>query len=66
MAAAVAEASLAHVPAARLVTMQGGDKRNAIPRECSALLVVGGMGLMAWAVDILLHVFNGACRCWDL
>ncbi|EFN51344.1 hypothetical protein CHLNCDRAFT_59267 [Chlorella variabilis] len=40
MAAAVAEASLAHVPAARLVTMQGGDKRNAIPRECSALLVV--------------------------
>ncbi|KAI3439136.1 hypothetical protein D9Q98_001544 [Chlorella vulgaris] len=40
MAAAVVEASLAAVPATRLVSLQGGDKRNAIPRECSALLVV--------------------------
>lgn len=40
MAAAAVEAALVAAPAARLVTMQGGDKRNAIPRECSALLAV--------------------------
>ena len=45
MAAAVVEAALAAVPEARLVSMQGGDKRNAIPRECTAILAVSE----AWA-----------------
>ena len=40
MAAATVEAILAAAPTARLVSMHGGDKRNAIPRECSATVVV--------------------------
>ncbi|KAL4434503.1 hypothetical protein ABPG75_000944 [Micractinium tetrahymenae] len=40
MAAATVEAGLAAVPAARLVDVRGGDKRNAIPRECSTTLAV--------------------------
>jgi hypothetical protein len=40
MAAVVADAVLSAVPGARLCTMQGGDKRNAIARECRATLAV--------------------------
>lgn len=40
MAAALADAALRAAPGARLASMAGGDKRNAIPRECSALLAV--------------------------
>lgn len=40
MAAAVVEHVLQAAPEARLVSLAGGDKRNAIPRECSALLAV--------------------------
>ena len=45
LAAATAEAVLAAVPGARLVSLSGGDKRNAIPRECSVLLAVS---VRAW------------------
>lgn len=40
MAAATVEAVLAAVPAARIVGMRGGDKRNAIARECTATVAV--------------------------
>jgi dipeptidase D len=40
IAAAVAEAVLEAVPDARLALLQGGDKRNAIPREASADVAV--------------------------
>ena len=40
LAAAVVEAALSAAPGARLASMAGGDKRNAIPRECSAQLAV--------------------------
>lgn len=40
MAAATVEAVLAAAPDARLVGIRGGDKRNAIARECSATVAV--------------------------
>eukprot|EP00887_Chlorella_sp_A99_P003745 scaffold7.g3745.t1 len=40
LTAALAEAVLAAVPGAALASIAGGDKPNAIPRECSATLVV--------------------------
>ena len=40
MAAQLVEAVLKAVPAARLAAFQGGDKRNALAREASALLLV--------------------------
>lgn len=40
MAAATVEAVLAAVPASRLVAVHGGDKRNAIARECAATVAV--------------------------
>jgi dipeptidase D len=40
MAADAAEAVLAAVPGSRLGWIRGGDKRNAIPRECTAAVVV--------------------------
>lgn len=40
MAAGIVEAVLSEVPGARLVSMAGGDKRNAIPRECFSTLAV--------------------------
>lgn len=40
MAAAVAESVLEHIPTAHLAGMLGGDKRNAIPRECTVTVSV--------------------------
>ncbi|GAB4815754.1 hypothetical protein N2152v2_002800 [Parachlorella kessleri] len=40
MAASVVDELLAAVHGARLCSMQGGDKRNAIPRECTAIVAV--------------------------
>ncbi|KAK9830529.1 hypothetical protein WJX72_012284 [[Myrmecia] bisecta] len=40
IAALVADAVLQAVPLARLASIRGGDKRNAIPRECKAILLV--------------------------
>lgn len=40
MAAAVADAVLREIPGAVLASLAGGDKRNAIARECTALLAV--------------------------
>lgn len=40
MAAATVDALLASVPGARLVAIHGGDKRNAIARECRAVVSV--------------------------
>ena len=39
MAAAALEKALSAAPHARLVSINGGDKRNAIPRECRAVVV---------------------------
>ena len=39
-AAEVCHAACAAVPDARLASLQGGDKHNAIPREASAMLLV--------------------------
>lgn len=47
MAAAVAEAALAASPGARLCSIQGGDKRNAIPRECLATIAVSNRVMCA-------------------
>ena len=40
MAAITVEAVLQAAPGAKLVSLKGGDKRNAIPRECLALLIL--------------------------
>jgi dipeptidase D len=40
MAAAAADAVLSRVAGARLASLAGGDKRNAIARECAAVLAV--------------------------
>lgn len=40
-AARIADTLLEATPGARLVEISGGDKRNAIPREATALLLVG-------------------------
>jgi dipeptidase D len=40
MAAVAVEKALLTAPNARLVSINGGDKRNAIPRECRAVVVV--------------------------
>lgn len=40
-AARIADTLLEAAPGARLVQISGGDKRNAIPREATAILLVG-------------------------
>lgn len=40
MAAVAVEKALVAAPNARLVSINGGDKRNAIPRECRAVVMV--------------------------
>lgn len=40
MAATTVEAALEAAPGARLVSVSGGDKRNAIPRECRVFIIV--------------------------
>lgn len=40
MAANAVEAALEAAPGARLVSVSGGDKRNAIPRECRASIIL--------------------------
>ena len=62
MAAAAAEAALAAAPGGVLVTIAGGDKRNAIPRECSATIVVSGSCVQlvgGWAVLALRFSLSG-------
>lgn len=45
MAAQSVEALLKAVPEGRLAAFQGGDKRNALAREASALVLVSGSQL---------------------
>ena len=40
-AARVADAVMAAAPGTKLGSMAGGDKRNALPREAGAMLLVG-------------------------
>lgn len=45
MTAIISEAVLQTIPGSGFAEIRGGDKRNAIPRECFATLVVGfGVG----------------------
>lgn len=57
MAAAVAEAALAASPGARLCSIQGGDKRNAIPRECLATIAVSKIVMCFACAAIQLKCF---------
>ena len=52
MAAAAVDALLREVPGAALASMQGGDKRNAIPRECRAVVCVPAAAQTAAAAVI--------------
>lgn len=66
MAAATVEAVLAAVPSARVVGMRGGDKRNAIARECTATVAVSwccwgsGAGCGQFSLWAVLRV-DGEC-----
>ena len=60
MAAQLAEAVLKAVPGARLASLQGGDKRNALAREASAVLLVR-IRVQSLEITVALRLVVVAC-----